>query len=130
MTDQEERKVIVDRSKWRFGGHGLNYKYGPTNLLNKRGFKCCLGFAVEQLEGVTERELLGLSDPASLIQLMKGLTVQTTLGHIENSGLSNRLISINDREDLTPPEREEKIYEAGKEGGIIFEFVGEYPAAE
>jgi hypothetical protein len=127
METEDKRKVVVDRSKWRFGGDIKNVKYGWTMLLNERGFKCCLGFAIQQLEGVPEHEMLNLKDPADLNKRMKDLTILIGPESIVNSGLSNELMMLNDNRRLTHQEREEKIYEAGKEHGILFEFVGEYP---
>jgi hypothetical protein len=133
MTDQKERKVIVDRSKWRIGGDAWSRfeMYGKTLLLNGKGLKCCLGFAAEQLGGFSEEKLRGVGHPKSLCRTIDGLTFyrKAMTGEILSTPLTDDLIRINDDYLIDNMTRETKIRERGLEGGIEFEFVGEYPGA-
>lgn len=53
-------KCTVKRSEWNRGGRYS--EYGISQLLNEKGFKCCLGFAGEQC-GYLVNELLNSFTP-------------------------------------------------------------------
>lgn len=125
-TPKVNRVVVIDRRTWRYGGHGLTSLYGKTQLLNDEGFRCCLGFALQQLEGLSDEELLHEGSPASLNRDMKVFTIRTHSSQPDNSDFSYKAIYMNDDALLTKSDREAELVRLGKEVGIAFEFVGEY----
>lgn len=59
--------LIIDRAKWRNSRYrAMDPKYGPTQLLNEQGFRCCLGFHCSQA-GIRDDLLLEKQYPSSLL---------------------------------------------------------------
>lgn len=124
--EKKERKVVIDRSKW---GCGHAPQHGDRFLLNRLGFKCCLGFAVQQLEGRGDHELLDRAAPANLGMFMEILTARASTGIIYDSSFSIKAMEINDCSFIDNEDRELRLQALGEKHGITFEFVGEYPKA-
>lgn len=41
--EQTTRRLVIDRGTWRWGEDSVDaQKFGDTQLLNRKGFKCCL----------------------------------------------------------------------------------------
>lgn len=111
----------IDRSKWRTGGNWGKHRTGEgdTELLNKEGYMCCLGFRCNQL-GVPKKDLLGVSSPREtkwevIPDLLDDLTYFNTI-------FCQDAMSINDDKNLTPKKREERIKKhfAKKKTRVVF----------
>jgi hypothetical protein len=125
--------LTIQRSKWRRGG-GNSYKvegYGPTRLLNDRGYMCCLGFDALAC-GFTENNIYDRTDPESLG--FKGLAT-TRPGYAElrldfksaflpkNTPPVQEAITINDSHHITDDEREEALHVVFRQlgyDGVVF----------
>jgi hypothetical protein len=118
--------LIIDRSKWRTGSHGK----GITQLLNKEGYMCCLGFRCYQM-GIPKKDLLGKKAPCSLSKNWEiPDLVDISLGC--NTDLSQDAILINDKHTLindkqsTNKDREKQLTKLFSDYGITVEFTGSY----
>lgn len=139
-------KVTVDRARWLNGDYsratGANSK-----LLDKNGMMCCLGFAC-LAAGIAENKILGRFYPHSLIRYdgnreppfnnrdelpstIRPLIGVGVMGSVGQSLVCKKLTHANDAiadyEGKPPKAREADIIEFGREAGIEFTFVGEYP---
>lgn len=123
-------KFTIERSKWRNSHHGK----GPTKLLNKEHYQCCLGFCCEQI-GVPKHQLMMIGSPDSILKFnktfdMKGiLTTGSMCGGLfgnSNSVLSTRAIRINDSTDIGLEEKESRLIKLFSDCGHELEFVGDY----
>ena len=116
------QKLILDYSKWRCGGGECRSENvenilgeGPTQLLNKQGFMCCLGQFSTQLEpSVTPLQLFEEGQPSGLEVLIPILNYINDSGGSDYEGqwetfrdtdLTNDAISINDDILTTPLEK-------------------------
>jgi hypothetical protein len=126
----ERIKVVIDRAKWRTGGaaggEGAGARmaqFGSTQLRNKEGFQCCLGFIVAQTR--PEIPILGIEDPENCGCIIEGLTYEVA-GWPQNTNLTMDAIKINDESTLTNAQREQQLLELFKDSLYELEFVGEY----
>lgn len=123
------RQLVIDRSKWRCGentqydkehflkpivsAHGI----GKTKLLNKEGFKCCLGFAANQLDGCSD-------------EVIADKILPNRVTSIEPCSITNRLGStaakLNDNGLLSFEEREARIAALFAKYDVDVTFIGEY----
>ena len=71
------KKVVVDRSRWRYGGGHLLKSFNnlTTRLLDEKGKMCCLGFTCQQVMD-DGPPLLGACTPEALGEVIEGLTGQ------------------------------------------------------
>lgn len=125
------KKVTIDRSKWRFGGVEFYDLCGPTALRNSKGYKCCLGFACEQLSGINLAEVRNseyLATPSGFPFDFNGIFTYVKDKHTVKSDLPwvVKAIRINDKPELSRKEREDRLTELFYANGIELEFVGEY----
>lgn len=120
------KSFVIDRSKWRCGGDKRPHArgVGDTELLNEEGFMCCLGQVSQQL-GCSERDLLGMTEPASAQQPKKLAGVLLDEGGFQNS-LTYKAISINDCPSYTTKKRESELKKAFKSFGFHLRFFGRY----
>ena len=143
---ETKKKVIIDRSKWRFGGDSetnfqspqgevldLNFLLGNTELKNEQNFMCCLGFACNQLLGVPDNELEGVATPCEINE--EYLTNDTLFTYeVEDLKLDSKFVNmairLNDEDVFTHSEREEKLIELFAEQGVELVFEGEYKLEE
>jgi hypothetical protein len=119
------QQFVIDRSKWRTGGDSLNQKYGSTQLLNSKGFMCCLGFFCVQIDNRTTDEIIGVFEPIGLDNNIRGSNL------IGDDGFTKlwveSAIIINDDDDISNETREERIHKLFKEHGYDVKFINEYP---
>lgn len=122
--------VVIDRSKWRTGGTGPNKTgYGPTQLLNTKGFMCCLGF-ICKASGYSDEDIGCSYSPEELndkeIQDLSFIEKGDGLELYYNTALSNQAMQINDNKDLSPEEKELKILKLFENSSYNLSFVGEF----
>ncbi|MEN6290811.1 MAG: hypothetical protein ABFD07_02185 [Methanobacterium sp.] len=123
---KKKYKVVIDRSKWRTGSNGDNATgKGNTFLLNKEGFKCCLGFITQQ---ITKKGVLNLSEPNECEFSVPFLNKITEEEFYEpfycNTELSDMAIGINDSSNTTMKEKEKQLKELFKNTPISLTFKG------
>lgn len=117
------KTVVIDRSKWRTGGFNFEAPktgIGETVLCNMEGFKCCLGFAVQQVEKVDEDSILHSPQPKEYYQTHKAKGGINIFAPIEDEA-----IDINDG-ILPLKEKEAKLIPLFAKIGIDLQFVGKY----
>ncbi len=64
----EPKVLVINRATWRRGGDDdkeLKYRFGRTQLLNEKGFMCCLGFDAVAC-GVPTVALIDQNEPCEL----------------------------------------------------------------
>ena len=94
-------EVVIKRSKWRTGYEGENKTgRGDTQLLNKQGFKCCLGFICLTVRPKTSK-VSGLHNPFQC-----DFPVQDLKCGIYDTYLTTDAITINDDESTTQKQKE------------------------
>ncbi len=129
----ERKKFIIDRSKWRSGGYGINaIGKGGTKLLNNEGYMCCLGQICLQL-GINE-SLISLKnspediaifsiDEKNKLKEISLLNANTEI--IENSKFCVNLMIANDNDTSTTSFREIELINLFDIIDVDVEFVGE-----
>lgn len=117
-------KVVVDRSKWRYGGDKHEDRDGLTLLLNRQGLMCCLGFGC-LASGLEPEAILECCTPSSISEYIDGETVYpdelSWLREIENDA-----IRVNDDKDISDEERESRLKQVFAAHNHEIEFTGEY----
>lgn len=131
------KQLIIDRSKWRTGGEGYRHTgIGDTQLLNDDGYMCCLGFYCLQA-GIPSEDILGVGEPDDIDGVRdfynKFEDMELLLVDMEPyENLMNKTkftiaaISINDKETITPDEREQMIKDHFGSVGIEVVYEGQY----
>lgn len=121
-------QLIIDRSKWRFGGPDLDRMFGKTRLLNDEGYMCCLGFYCLQVGNMTSEDILGVPAPGN-IGSYEGISKLVDSDN-SNSLLTEAAIDINDDWDkgLSNEVREEKLRYLFSSYEVDVKFVNEYPS--
>lgn len=141
-------KFQIDRSKWLNGElvnrHIEALKKAPNSmLLDKEGRMCCLGF-YSLACGIPAKWVVGLSEPGDLeLNLVEKLAPTIayvhqdayegedgepeTECHVEQSLITDKLITANDDTTIGCLEREARIVALFADAGIEAEIVGEYP---
>lgn len=133
-------KVVIDRSKWRTGCDSENRTgEGYTELLNKEGYMCCLGFCMNASK-VAKKDLRSRTNPASVVRRLIKCDNHDKLNSIfrsngvralttpegESTDLAGKAIGINDKMGTTPEEKEQKLLELFKDSVFDIEFTGSY----
>lgn len=117
--------------KWRCGSTSIDYKCrmgeGSTDLLNLKGFQCCIGQFSSQF-GIPDSALVGEPSPVALARSGKKLPVVyaklfLTNNLSNNSKLTRELISINDDTSIRVEDKIKRIERILKENGIELEVV-------
>lgn len=103
-------KYVIDRKTWRRPGKGR----GDTQLENKLGYKCCLGFICEQ-SGIPN--ILNVDVPSDLLKPDRE-KVNWITHKVETS-----FIEANDSYLISDNIREEQIKELAAEHGHEIEFI-------
>ena len=119
-------RFTVDRSKWRCGGqtgNGRPHGDGETRMLNREGYRCCLGFAAAQL-GTPDDVMLGTATPAACMDA--GPLVELRCDTKFNSILSKRAFGLNDNDALSREDREQRLTVLFAEHGHELVFEGSY----
>ena len=130
------KKLIIYRAKWRCGARlsGPNiYSHGrgPTCLLNKEGFMCCLGSRC-LVEGFSEAEIQNIDEPAELYvpedHKPWALLARSDdiLSEWVNTTFASKAIDINDNAAISNKTREQRLIALAKEHNEEWEFVGEF----
>ncbi len=92
------KTLYLDLKTWRCGGlsqtpHNRNGK-GPTGLLNKQGYSCCLGQWIQQTDKTID--IHDLSDPYEIPDCKIWTLTKREQDDRVNTNFSNRCVSIND----------------------------------
>jgi hypothetical protein len=120
-------KLIIDRSKWRTGNASPHPVIGPTQLLNKEGYMCCLGFYAKQIGCLTDDEIKGVRTPDDLrIRSVNPRMRNLINDDNKNSYFTDEAMSLNDSDNLDDEEREREIKLHFKRINIEVEFEGQY----
>lgn len=134
------RTVRIDRSKWRCGpadnlrGHSLKRGQTDTELSCETG-KCCLGFAANQLHGISFESMNAeaATDPSCLTDIPKSSVLIEMRGENNPSGpykacstLSKKAMVINDKRGSTRAQKEIALTKLFAKYDIKLEFYGEY----
>ncbi len=119
------QQLIIDRSKWRTGGTSFTEKVGPTQLLNREGYMCCLGFYSLQIGNKTEEEILDMTCPYQ-VEDKTGIESLVSLNNEVNSGFAHDAIEINDNDLISNEDREQRLIELFKGKEIEISFINEY----
>ena len=131
---EDKKKITIDRATWRCGYKSLvptnKNGIGETVLCNDQGFKCCLGFACQQLTGVSDETLLYKPSPEHLRMEIPGFTSLQGAARPLDTQLSDDAIDINDSERTTREQKEIALTERFAQDGFTLEFTGEYPKEE
>jgi hypothetical protein len=121
--------VVIDYRKWRAGGRahtsGLPQNEigkGHTFLLNKLGFKCCLGFACEQLYSVPTKRMLQIGLPFGLGMSLPLFVKKTDVDVFVSTNFTAKASGINDTIEYTPKQRMELLIALFKEHGLTLRF--------
>ncbi len=116
--------LVIDRKKWvRCTGEDVMGRYGFSNLLNKRGSMCCLGFACLKV-GLTKEVIRGHSSPNTntIRNLLNSKT--TKLSELLKSiDVTNQLIEINDNFKTDDAYKEKEIKRIFRENGLRVRFI-------
>jgi hypothetical protein len=121
--------LIIDRKKWRTGDFDHENKTGKghTQLLNKEGYMCCLGFRCYQM-GIPKKDLLEKGVPVDLSYKynIPDLIIKDSDDCWINTSFTDIAIDINDDCDIDSVEREKRIKELFATINVIVEFKGKY----
>ncbi len=133
---KKQPEVIIDRSKWRCGGVHHNHTtriknaHGShaTALLNQDGYKCCLGFACNQLGNIPDEDMLCSVSPASLYNpFWEGTCIPYLTSKTgENTLLTKEAMKINDDTGLSRASRETALKSIFAMAGVKLTFKGKY----
>lgn len=108
-------QLVIDRSKWRSGALSEAMTgQGPTLLLNKDGFMCCLGFESLRL-GMPPDKIFGESRPY-YYEEWEGV----------DPNWISKALNINDNIFLSRDQREAMLIDHFRERDIELTFEGEY----
>jgi len=119
----EKDYLIIDRTKWRTGCFNeTRTGLGTTQLLNKEGFMCCLGFRCLQM-GIPKQHLMDVSMPCNLSDNWTIPDLLNLDGY--NSDFCDRATNINDNSSSTES-KEVDLIDLFSEKGITVEFKGKY----
>lgn len=115
--------LIIDRDKWRTGNNFHNKTgEGTTQLLNKEGYMCCLGFRCKQM-GIPKKDLIHKLSPFSLKDKWDIPDL------LDKNGITifcNVAITINDSYYQNRIDREKDLIKSFATKNIIVEFKGKY----
>jgi hypothetical protein len=120
-TVKKNKTLIIDRKTWAHGGE-VGGQIGESGLLNYYGFKCCLGFAAEQICHASKKEIMSMIDPSDVPKIFnRGLS--WLLDGDNNSGIAYQLMFINDKTTITDKSREGKIKRIFAKHDITVKFI-------
>lgn len=118
-------KFIIKRSEWLRGG------IPSTQLLNREGEKCCLGF-FSLACGIDSKYIQGVATPADICRIffttpkLNDKFPEWVLASSHNATINssdiNSLMCINDDKDINDSKREENIKEIFAKHNITVEF--------
>jgi hypothetical protein len=111
-------KFTIDAANWRCWDRGK----GSTILLNKEGYRCCLGFVENQL-GIPDEELLDVCTPSGVDTPENILTKKSKHTGLIDNDLTETAMYINDSSDYTYAGRMEALTKLFAEHGHELEFI-------
>ena len=125
------RKVRIKRSKWLRGQRwGKHYPLSGacTMMCDQDGNMCCLGFAANQISGVTKNRMLETFAPSDVYRGKSFLTkLDTRFTYtsrcVDNNQFAKRAMKINDNANYRETTREKKLITLFAKNGIELEFV-------
>jgi hypothetical protein len=118
MTKKKTEITIV-RSKWRTGDSGENATgKGETRLVNKNGYKCCLGFIACEFRPHNKK----IVDYCYPNECDFDIPDLKTLGG-NDSSLTNSAVAINDDMDTTVKQKEVALKKLFKDSCYKLKFV-------
>lgn len=115
---RDEKKLILDYSTWRCGGHSENaLGKGDTMLLNEDGYMCCLGqFSLQLKPELSSKRLLHLGVPDEIGEEIPFLATPSNMcdhiddvGYYQNTQLADEAIAINDNPVTTPEHKIDQL---------------------
>ena len=123
MSQKQKDYLIINRAKWRTGEGGETQTgKGDTQLLNKQGYMCCLGFRCQQM-GVPRKLLLEEGTPGCI----RGWDIPDLIDDDgNNTEFSQTAMELNDAQDMSRITRERKIKDHFETIGVTVEFIGDY----
>jgi len=108
------KTITIKEKKWRCGAdHGK----GLTQLKNREGYMCCLGFATGQLK--PKISLINLSVPSDTECKIPKLT---KFKKCIDTRFAQEAMNINDDENITHEERKEKLVSLFRKNGLKLVF--------
>jgi hypothetical protein len=126
---KEVKELEIDVLKWRTGDNSqFKTGEGNTELLNTRGYMCCLGFMCIQ-SGLEGKDILHFGEPGELNKQVPNLNrfipsdEYDNEGYYDNSCLSDAAITINDDNKTSITEKMTKLTNLFGEHGIIIKFI-------
>ena len=142
MRLRKPKEFTINRSKWVQGGGRDNISIlGFSELLNKKGNMCCLGFYSEAC-GVPRKELKGRHSPANVttrnnnIQIpymaKKGIKLhKSKMFCFNDTSFAEELMRLNDNstatvENIRKRDKEKVLKEKFSLIGVKVKFVGQY----
>ena len=120
-SDRKVDRLVIDRPTW-----------GTGQLLDHNGNKCCLGFLAIKC-GADETEIDGEMSPANVPNInwpaaFTGVaTYKNKKGvkrYLKNSELADKMMSINDDEEMKWADKERELIPLFKKAGIKLSFKG------
>ena len=127
--------VKINRAKWRFGGDGVGENlsdiFGDTCLCNKKGYKCCLGFASLQLiPSLKNDDILNYCFPCSIkLPLPVSKYKHANLLIVDENIVPDWVetaIDYNDDSSYSVEERDKRLTDLFDQNGITLQFEGDY----
>ena len=130
-----KKTVVIDRATWRFGGDvsmtgdSIDAKFGETELLNDKGYRCCLGFACQQLYSLTDKKIFNRPEPLNALTRFKWERTVFSKAVRDNDfrTFENLAIDLNDDVTLTREKREAHLTSLFADVGVKLSFTGQYP---
>lgn len=123
MKLKKIRTLKIDRSKWRTGSESADATgEGDTQLLNDKGFMCCLGFYCNQV-GIKRVLLIDAATPGDLPGSI--LNIPLLIEEYSETTFSLEAIKINDSVSK-PAERERNLKSLFKKEGVKVIITGRY----
>lgn len=116
----DKKTIVVDRQTWAFGDASTSVR-GYTQLLNRLGNQCCLGFLCEQC-GIARDRLRGISLPQQLS--FRGTLLENRRAELDP--FFKDAVLINDDEDLRREDREQQLQELFAKYGFELVFRNQY----
>lgn len=125
-TEQTTRRLVIDRATWRWGGDDLDSKFGDTQLINKAGFKCCLGFDALAC-GISSKSINEVYEPC---YVTRKSVWRDKLKKDSGRTWAYEAMELNDNGGISNAGREVNLIEHFKYhpmGPVELVFEGEYP---
>lgn len=127
MKQLTKLKVLrIDRAKWRTGSESKNTTgKGDTQLLNDKGYMCCLGFYCNQT-GIPKTKLLDVPTPDGISIVGATLDVPLLTENGVETKTCSKAMSINDKGNIAAQKREDMLKELFKDVGVKVVITGKY----